>query len=145
MTASGAGQVDIGEQSLDYRVTPLSLGGIDLDTDVPVPLLITGPWSAPKFRLDLESLAEAEAGGRGEEAGGDGEGGTGPKRAGGAWHHPAAGRESGRRRPPRGRRAAAAGSVKGAGQWAGSGQQDLQDQLQDEAGKALLDLLGGGN
>jgi AsmA protein len=58
ITASGAGTVDIGNQSLDYRLTPLTLGGRELNTDVQVPVLISGPWAAPNIRLDLESLAE---------------------------------------------------------------------------------------
>ena len=58
ITATGAGQVDIGGQMLDYRITPLTLGGQALHPDVQVPVLISGPWAAPKVRLDLESLAE---------------------------------------------------------------------------------------
>jgi len=58
ITAAGAGQVDIGGQTLDYRITPLTLGGQALNPDVQVPVLISGPWAAPKVRLDLESLAE---------------------------------------------------------------------------------------
>ncbi len=58
VTASGAGTVDIGGQLLDYRITPLTLGGRALDTDVQVPVLVTGPWAAPSIRMDLASLAE---------------------------------------------------------------------------------------
>lgn len=58
ITAAGEGQVDIGGQTLDYRITPLTLGGQALHPDVQVPVLISGPWAAPKVRLDLESLAE---------------------------------------------------------------------------------------
>jgi AsmA protein len=65
VTAQGAGQVDIGGRTLDYRLTPLSLGGQTLDPDVQVPVLLSGPWEAPSVRLDLETLArrkfEAEA------------------------------------------------------------------------------------
>ncbi len=57
VTAQGAGTVDIGGRSLDYRLTPLSLGGRALDPDVQVPVLISGPWAAPSVRLDLETLA----------------------------------------------------------------------------------------
>jgi AsmA protein len=56
VTAEGAGTVDIGNQRLDYRVTPLSLGGNELDTDLQVPVLISGSWASPKVRLDLETL-----------------------------------------------------------------------------------------
>lgn len=58
VTAQGAGTVDIGNRRLDYRVTPLSLGGRDLDPDVQVPVLISGSWAAPKVRLDLETLTK---------------------------------------------------------------------------------------
>lgn len=58
ITASGAGQIDIGSQTLDYRIVPLTLGGQALHPDVQIPVLITGPWATPKVSLDLESLAE---------------------------------------------------------------------------------------
>ncbi len=65
VTAQGAGSVNIGAQTLDYHLTPLSLGGRALDPDVQVPVLLSGPWAAPSVRLDLETLArrkfEAEA------------------------------------------------------------------------------------
>jgi AsmA protein len=57
VTAQGAGTVDIGGRNLDYRLTPLSLGGRALDPDVQVPVLISGPWAQPSVRLDLETLA----------------------------------------------------------------------------------------
>lgn len=58
LTASGAGQADIGGQRLDYRITPLTLGGQALDPDVQLPVLISGPWAAPRVSLDLETLAK---------------------------------------------------------------------------------------
>jgi AsmA protein len=58
VTAAGAGQADIGGQTLDLRITPLTLGGQALHPDVQVPVLISGPWAALKVRLDLESLAK---------------------------------------------------------------------------------------
>ena len=58
ITGAGAGQADIGGRTLDYRITPLTLGGQALHPDVQVPVLISGPWAALKVRLDLESLAE---------------------------------------------------------------------------------------
>jgi AsmA protein len=65
VTAQGAGTVDIGGRQIDYRLTPLSLGGQTLDPDVQVPVMLSGPWEAPSVRLDLETLArrkfEAEA------------------------------------------------------------------------------------
>jgi AsmA protein len=58
LRAEGAGSVDIGAQTLDYRVTPVALSGADGSGGVRVPLLITGPWAAPRYRLDLEGAAK---------------------------------------------------------------------------------------
>ncbi|MCB1407483.1 MAG: AsmA family protein [Rhodobacteraceae bacterium] len=58
VTVAGRGTVDLGEQVLDYRVTPEAMRNADTGAALRVPLLITGPWSAPRFRLDLEGLAE---------------------------------------------------------------------------------------
>lgn len=55
ITATGAGAVDLGEQTLDYRLQPMLITGED--QGITVPLLISGPWSNPQVRLDLESLA----------------------------------------------------------------------------------------
>lgn len=65
VTASGAGEVGIGTRTLNYRLRPTALADADGTGGVMVPLMITGSWAAPKFRLDLESIArekmEAEA------------------------------------------------------------------------------------
>jgi AsmA protein len=65
VTASGAGDIGIGTRTLDYRLRPTALAEADGTGGVMVPLLITGTWANPKFRLDLESIArekmEAEA------------------------------------------------------------------------------------
>ncbi|WP_309664745.1 AsmA family protein [Tabrizicola sp.] len=65
VTASGSGEVGIGARTLDYRIRPTALAETDGTGGVMVPLLITGTWAAPKFRLDLEGIArekmEAEA------------------------------------------------------------------------------------
>ncbi|PTX53420.1 AsmA protein [Gemmobacter caeni] len=53
-TAGGAGQIDLGARSLDYRLLP-RLGG---DDGVEIPVLIKGPWASPKIRLDLEWLTQ---------------------------------------------------------------------------------------
>ena len=45
--------------TLDYRVVPALLEG-QTNGGLKVPLMITGPWSDPKFRLDLAALAEQE-------------------------------------------------------------------------------------
>ncbi|WP_176473824.1 AsmA family protein [Actibacterium ureilyticum] len=59
LQAVGLGKVDLGGQTLDYRVTPTAFSGAD-DEGVKVPLLITGTWASPKFKLDLKALAEQE-------------------------------------------------------------------------------------
>ena len=65
LTASGAGEVGLGARTLNYRLRPTALAAADGSGGVMVPLLITGPWADPRFRLDLESIArekmEAEA------------------------------------------------------------------------------------
>ncbi len=65
LTASGSGEVGLGARTLDYRIRPTALAAEDGTGGVMVPLLITGPWADPSFRLDLESIArekmEAEA------------------------------------------------------------------------------------
>ncbi|WP_128513527.1 AsmA family protein [Tabrizicola thermarum] len=64
-TASGSGEIGLGARTLDYRLRPTALASGDGTGGVMVPLLITGPWAKPRFRLDLESIArekmEAEA------------------------------------------------------------------------------------
>jgi len=65
LTAAGAGELGLGSRTLNYRIRPTALAAEDGTGGVMVPLLITGPWAAPRFRLDLESIArekmEAEA------------------------------------------------------------------------------------
>ena len=60
-----AGEVGLGTRTLNYRLRPTALMAEDGSGGVMVPLLITGTWADPKFRLDLESIArekmEAEA------------------------------------------------------------------------------------
>ena len=58
VTATGSGTVGIGTRTLDYRLRPTALAEADGTGGVMVPLLITGTWAAPQFRLDLESLAK---------------------------------------------------------------------------------------
>lgn len=58
VTVSGLGTVNLGEQTLEYRVTPRAMRNAETGASLSAPLLITGPWSAPRFRLDLEGLAE---------------------------------------------------------------------------------------
>lgn len=58
LDATGTGTVGIGARVLDYRLVPRAMAQADGSGGVSVPLLITGPWSAPRFRLDLQSLAD---------------------------------------------------------------------------------------
>ncbi|RGP35326.1 AsmA family protein [Pseudotabrizicola alkalilacus] len=57
VTATGNGEVNLGARTLDYRLRPVALAAVDGTGGVMVPLLITGSWASPKFRLDLEALA----------------------------------------------------------------------------------------
>lgn len=65
LTAAGTGELGLGERTLNYRLRPTALAAEDGSGGVMVPLLITGAWADPSFRLDLESIArekmEAEA------------------------------------------------------------------------------------
>lgn len=65
VTASGSGEIGLGTRTLDYRLRPTALAAADGTGGVMVPLVISGPWAKPRFRLDLESIArekmEAEA------------------------------------------------------------------------------------
>ena len=53
---TGEGQVGLGAQTLDYRLVPSALRDEEGNA-LRVPLMVTGPWSAPRFRLDMEALA----------------------------------------------------------------------------------------
>ncbi len=59
-TVTGAGQVDIGAQTLDYRVIPGVLRDDQGQAGIQVPVLISGPWASPSIRPDLAYLAEQE-------------------------------------------------------------------------------------
>jgi len=61
LSATGAGKVGIGAQTLDYRAVPALLGD-GTGGGLKVPLQITGPWADPKYRLDLEALATENLG-----------------------------------------------------------------------------------
>ena len=58
ITVDGRGTVNLGAQTLDYRVVPTALRDAETGRAIRVPLQITGPWDAPRLRLDLEGLAE---------------------------------------------------------------------------------------
>ncbi len=54
LRADGAGRIGLGARDLDYRFTP-TLQGSDGGVGLSIPVAITGPWSAPKIRPDLET------------------------------------------------------------------------------------------
>ena len=56
LSATGTGEISIAGQSLNYRLVPKLLEGDEGGLSVPV--LITGSWSAPRFKLDLEGLVQ---------------------------------------------------------------------------------------
>ena len=56
--ATGAGEVGIGTQTLNYRVNPVALSNEDGSGGISVPVLITGTWANPKFRPDLQSIID---------------------------------------------------------------------------------------
>lgn len=59
LNATGKGKVGIGARTLDYRLTAALLEGQE-NGGLRVPVMITGTWADPKFRLDLQALAEQE-------------------------------------------------------------------------------------
>lgn len=68
--ATGKGRVDIGNQTLKYRITPAALGRSEetgITGGVRVPVLIEGPWADPSFRPDVEKMLEGEIDKRREE------------------------------------------------------------------------------
>ncbi|MCC5963303.1 MAG: AsmA family protein [Rhodobacteraceae bacterium] len=57
LSVTGRGSVGLGARTLDYRIVPAALR--DAETELlRVPLMITGPWDAPRFRLDIEAMAQ---------------------------------------------------------------------------------------
>lgn len=66
MAATGAGAVDIGARTLDYRLLATLRRAPDGE-GVTVPILFTGPWSDPSIRPDLEWLARRELEARARE------------------------------------------------------------------------------
>ncbi len=58
VSAKGEGRVGIGARDLDYRLTATALAKEDGSGGVTVPVIISGAWSQPKFRLDLNALID---------------------------------------------------------------------------------------
>ncbi len=59
LTATGAGEMDLGRQTVDYRLIPVALASA-IENGISVPVLITGPWADIRFRPDLKSLLDRE-------------------------------------------------------------------------------------
>ncbi|MCP5039098.1 MAG: AsmA family protein [Rhodobacteraceae bacterium] len=57
---TGSGTVGVGRQVLDYSIIPRVLYTEGDQNGLRVPLLVTGSWGDPEFNLDLEALAEQE-------------------------------------------------------------------------------------
>ncbi len=125
-SVSGRGDVGLGARTLDYRVVPAALGS-DGGDGLRVPLMITGPWDAPRFRLDLEALARERL----EEE---------------AQRIEALARDEARRLEDRAKAEAAERLERELGvqrQEGESLEDTLQRGLQDELGRRLQGLLGG--
>lgn len=56
----GAGKIGIGARNLNYRLRATALADAEGAGGLTAPLLIRGSWADPKFRLDLEALAEEQ-------------------------------------------------------------------------------------
>jgi AsmA protein len=54
---SGAGEVNLGAQTLDYKVTPKALR-VNGERGLAVPVRIYGPWADPKIRPDLSAALD---------------------------------------------------------------------------------------
>ncbi|KAJ02835.1 AsmA family protein [Sulfitobacter mediterraneus] len=55
--AAGAGEINLGVQTLDYTVTPKALR-VNGDRGLAVPVRIYGPWADPKIRPDLKAAVD---------------------------------------------------------------------------------------
>lgn len=58
--ALGEGYVDLGNQTLDYLITPVAKE-VGSKGKIYIPVRIKGPWSAPQIRPDLEAALNLEA------------------------------------------------------------------------------------
>ena len=56
----GEGQADLAAMTLDYRLTPGVFRDAEGVAEIRAPIAISGPWSSPSIRPDLEALAEME-------------------------------------------------------------------------------------
>lgn len=116
VTAEGAGRIGLGARDLDYRLSPTALRGGDGTGGLSVPLWITGSWAAPSFSLDLEALAEQNL------------------------QEDAKALEADLKA-----KAAAEFDQREGESLEDAAKRKLQEELGEEAGGLLLELLGGGN
>ncbi len=59
LVASGAGDIALGAQTLNYRLIP-SVRAEEGGQTLSAPILIEGPWADPRIGLDLDLLAQSE-------------------------------------------------------------------------------------
>ena len=118
LTATGNGTIGIGARDLDYRIRPTAVVKGGNADGIAVPLLITGPWSKPKFRLDLEAVAQEKLAAEAAKLQAKAEAALAEKL---------------------GIEALEGESLEDAGR------RKLNEAIEDEAARALEKLLGGGN
>jgi len=56
-TATGTGRIGLGARDIDYLFTPVLLQG-ENRRGLAIPVSITGPWSNPRIRPDLEKAID---------------------------------------------------------------------------------------
>jgi AsmA protein len=66
-TATGAGKVGIGAQTVDYTVTPKALR-VNGDRGFAVPVRIFGPWASPQIKPDLQAAIDLNFAAKKEKA-----------------------------------------------------------------------------
>ncbi len=118
LTATGAGELGIGAQTVNYRVDPVALAA-QLSKGIRVPVIIEGPWSNVRFRPDLKSLVDTELEDKKE-----------------ALKAQAKAKEEELKAAARAKAAEKLGVPS-------DPEQSLEDQLKEKAKSKLLDLLGG--
>lgn len=57
--ADGSGRIGLGAQDLDYLFTP-TISGLNGAAGLSIPVAITGPWSDPKIRPDLQRALQPQ-------------------------------------------------------------------------------------
>ena len=62
LTAAGKGWVGLGERNQKYRISATALAGAVGEEGITAPLIIGGTWAKPTFALDLAALAEQKLG-----------------------------------------------------------------------------------